>query len=160
MHSVFSSGGKSRWRAKAIPRMGERGGLHSKVVSVIRRYSALLMLPLVALLATGCEQVEQAASDAVDQAANAASEAVSQAASDLANAAVGEAVKQVCAPIQDGSIGPEEQELLGGLVSAADAAGVPAEITGPMSQIAESGDQIPADTIASMQQACDEYSAQ
>jgi hypothetical protein len=118
------------------------------------------MLPLVALLATGCEQVEQAASDAVDQAANAASEAVSQAASDLANAAVGEAVKQVCAPIQDGSIGPEEQELLGGLVSAADAAGVPAEITGPMSQIAESGDQIPADTIASMQQACDEYSAQ
>jgi hypothetical protein len=117
------------------------------------------MLPLVALLATGCAQVEQAASDAVDQAANSASEAVNQAASNLANAAVGEAVKQVCAPIQDGSIGPKEKEMLGGLVSAADAAGVPAEITGPMSQIAESGDQIPADALASMQQACDNNGA-
>ncbi|MET1156109.1 hypothetical protein [Arthrobacter sp.] len=126
---------------------------------MIRRYSALLMLPLVALVATGCGQIEQAASDASDQAADAASEAVSQAASDLANAAVGEAVKQACAPIRDGSIGAEEQQLLGGLVTGADAAGVPAEITGPMSQIAESGDQIPAEAVASMQKACDDYSA-
>lgn len=117
------------------------------------------MLPLVALVATGCGQIEQAASDAADQAANAASEAVSQAASDLANAAVGEAVKQACAPIRDGNIGAEDKQLLGGLVSAADAAGVPAEITGPMSQIAESGDQVPTETVAAMQEACDNYSA-
>ncbi|MEE2570103.1 hypothetical protein V1638_11950 [Pseudarthrobacter sp. J64] len=98
-------------------------------------------LPLALLLA-GCS-VQDAAENAV-----------SDAASKVTTAAADEVRNQVCALVEDGLVSLGEQELLGGLVGAAESAGIPAEITTPMRQIADAGDQVPEDSVKNLQDAC------
>ena len=56
--------------------------------------------------------------------------------------------------MEDGLVSVSDKALLAGLVSAADAAGVPAEITTPLGQIAEAGDQVPAESVDALTEAC------
>jgi hypothetical protein len=107
-----------------------------------RRHAALSAVPLI-LLVAGCGSVQEAAGNAANEAA-----------SKVATAATDSVRKQVCAVVEDGLVSASDKALLGGLVSAADAAGVPAEITTPLGEIAEAGDQVPADSINALTKAC------
>jgi hypothetical protein len=95
------------------------------------------------LLLTGCGAVGEAAG-------NAASDAASKAAS----AAAQELNRQICAVVQDGLVSASDKQVLEGLVSAARTAGVPTEITTPLGQIAEAGDQVPAGSVQALRDAC------
>jgi hypothetical protein len=107
-----------------------------------RRLAVLSAVPLMLLLA-GCGAVEEAASNAA-----------SDAASKVATAAAEEVNRQICAVVQDGLVSMEDKQVLGGLVSAARTAGVPAEITTPLGQIAEAGDQVPSESVQALRDAC------
>lgn len=107
-----------------------------------RRLAALSTVPLMLLLA-GCGSVQ-----------NAAETAASDAASQVATAAADEAKKQACAIVEDGLVSVEDKALLGGLVSAAETAGVPSDITTPLGQIAKAGDQAPAESVTALKEAC------
>src|SRR4029453_4064167 len=109
--------------------------------------ATLSAVPLFLLLA-GCGSVEEAAG-------NAASEAASK----VATAAAEEVNKQICALVQGGLGSVGENEVLGGLVTAARTAGVPAEITTPLNQIAEAGDDVPAESVQALKEACSAYSS-
>lgn len=101
-------------------------------------------LPLAALLLlTGCDAVGEAAGGAA-----------SEAASKVASAAADEVNRQVCAVVEDGLVSASDKQVLGGLVDAAATAGLPTEITTPMRQIAESGDQVPSDSVQALKDAC------
>src|SRR5512141_92474 len=106
------------------------------------RLAALSAAALIVVL-TGCGQVQDAAE-----------KAVSDGASQVATAAADQVKGQVCALVEDGLVSVKDKELLGGLVAGADTAGVPAEITTPLRQIAESGDQVPSDSVKALQDAC------
>jgi hypothetical protein len=107
-----------------------------------RRLAVLSAVPLMLLLA-GCGAVEEAAGNAA-----------SDAASKVATAAAEEVNRQICAVVQDGLVSVEDKQALGGLVSAARTAGVPAEITRPLGQIAEAGDQVPSESVQALKDAC------
>ena len=107
-----------------------------------RRLAALSAVPMLLLL-SACGAVEEAAG-------NAASEAASK----VASAAAEEVNRQICAVIQDGMVSVEEKQVLGGLVSAARTAGVPTEITTPLGEIAEAGDQVPSESVQALKDAC------
>ena len=107
-----------------------------------RRLAALSAAPLLLLLA-GCGAVEEAAGNAV-----------SDAASKVASEGAAEVNRQICAVVQDGLVSVEDKQLLAGLVSAASTAGVPAEITTPLGQIAEAGDEVPAESVQALKDAC------
>jgi len=102
---------------------------------------------VVTVLLTGCGEVQDAATGA-------ASGAASSAATAAARAAAREAQQQVCSRVQDGQVSAQDQQVLAGLVAAAKAAGVPAEITGPLDQVAQSGDQPPAQAVDALREAC------
>lgn len=108
-----------------------------------RRLATLSTIPLVLLLATGCSAVEEAAGNAA-----------SDAASKVATAAADEVRRQICTIVQDGLVTVEDKQVLGGLVSAAQAAGVPADITTPLGRIAGAADQAPAESVQDLQEAC------
>jgi hypothetical protein len=107
-----------------------------------RRLAALSAVPLLLLLA-GCGAVEEAAGNAA-----------SDAASKVASAGAAEVNRQICAVVQDGLVSVEDKQVLAGLVSVASTAGVPAEITTPLGQIAEAGDQVPAESVQALKDAC------
>lgn len=106
------------------------------------RLTALSTIPLLLVLA-GCASVQEAAESAA-----------SDAASKVATAAADEVTKQICAVIQDGLVSVEDKAALGGLVAAAETAGVPSDITTPLGQIAEAGDQVPAESVTALKEAC------
>ena len=103
-----------------------------------RRLFILVTVPVVTLLA-GCGQAKDAATDAASRAGN---------------AAAAEVKRQVCAPVQDGKISARDKQVLSGLVAAAKSAGLPAEITTPLSEIARAGDQAPAESVTALGKAC------
>jgi hypothetical protein len=104
--------------------------------------AALSAVPLLLVLG-GCGQVQDAAQ-----------QAASDAASGVANAAADEVKKQACSLIGDGMVSVQDKQVLGGLVSAAEAAGLPAEFTSPLRQIAQAGDQVPAESVNALKDAC------
>lgn len=109
----------------------------------MKKLAALsLLLPLTALL-VGCNQIEETAG-----------EIASDAASQVAGAAAEEVRSQVCSLVNDGNVSSEDKELLGGLVDAAETAGVPTEITDPLRDIAAAGDQVPAESVEALNEAC------
>jgi hypothetical protein len=107
-----------------------------------RRLAVLSAVPFL-LFTAGCGSVQEVAETTANDAA-----------SKVATAASDEVKKQVCAVVEDGLVSVQDKALLGGLVSAADAAGVPAEITTPLGQIAEAGDQVPAESVTALTEAC------
>ncbi|MET3919323.1 hypothetical protein [Arthrobacter sp. UYEF20] len=107
-----------------------------------RTLTALSAATLLLMLA-GCGQVQDAAN-----------KAVSDGASQVASAAGSEVKKQACALVEDGLVSVKDKELLGGLVAGAETAGIPSDITTPLRQIAESGDQVPAESVQALRDAC------
>lgn len=107
-----------------------------------RRLAALSAVPLLLFIA-GCGTVQEAAQTAA-----------SDTASKVASAAAAEVRKQICTVAEDGLVSVSDKALLGGLVSAAATAGLPSDITTPLGQIAASGDQVPADSVAALKEAC------
>ncbi len=106
-----------------------------------RRLAALSAAALMVML-SACGQVQQAA------------EKVTDGASQVATAAGSEIKKQACSLVEDGLVSVQDKKALAGLVSGARGAGVPAEITTPLQQIADSGDQVPADSVKALRDAC------
>ncbi len=109
----------------------------------MKRTLTALSAATLLLMLTGCGQVQDAAN-----------KAVSDGASQVATAAGGEVKKQVCTLVEDGLVSVQDKELLGGLVAGAETAGVPSDITTPLRQIAESGDQVPAESVKALQDGC------
>lgn len=107
-----------------------------------RRLSVLSAVPLMFLLAA-CGSVQDSTEKVADDAASKA-----------ARSAADQVKSQVCTIVQDGVVSAEEKALLGGLVSASKTAGVPSEIATPLGQIAASPDQVPAESVTALQQAC------
>ena len=107
----------------------------------------LFLALALATLVGGCGQVQDAATGA-------ASDAASQAASQVGKAAADQVKAQICTRVQDGQVSAQDKQVLSGLVSAAKAAGVPAEITTPLEQVAQSGDQAPAEAVDALKNAC------
>lgn len=101
------------------------------------------MLTSAAVALSGCAQIEETAGDIA-----------SDAASQVAGAAAEEVRSQVCNVIDDGAVSAADQEFLGGLVDAAETAGVPDEITGPLRDIAAAGDQVPEESVEALNEAC------
>lgn len=109
----------------------------------MKKLAALsLFLPLAALL-VGCNQIEETAG-----------EIASDAASQVAGAAAEEVRSQICSLVDDGKVSAEDKQLLGGLVDAAETAGVPAQIIDPLRDIAAAGDQVPAESVDALNEAC------
>lgn len=98
-------------------------------------------LPL-ALLVGGCS-VQEAAENAAGDAA-----------SKVATAAADEVRGQVCAVVEDSLVSLGEKQVLSGLLGAAESAGLPADFTAPMRQIAGAGDQVPEDSVNNLKEAC------
>lgn len=90
----------------------------------------------------GCSQVEETAG-----------EIVGDAASEVAGAAADEVRSQVCRLVSDG-VSEEDRAVLGGLVDAAESAGLPADIVDPLRDIAEAGDQVPTEAVDQLNEAC------
>jgi hypothetical protein len=107
-----------------------------------QRLAALAAASLLIML-TGCGQVQDAANKAVNDGASA-----------VATAAAGEVKKQACTLVEDGLVSVKDKELLAGLVAGAEKAGVPSDITTALRQIAASGDQVPADSVNALKDAC------
>ena len=104
--------------------------------------AALSFAALVVVL-TGCGQVQ-----------GAAEKAVSDGASQVGTAAADQVKGQICGLVEDGLVSVKDKELLGGLVAGAETAGVPSEITTPLRQIAEAGDQVPTESVTALKDAC------
>lgn len=94
-------------------------------------------------LLVGCGQAREAATGA-------ANDAVSQ----VGKTTAAEVQRQICAPVKDGQISAQDKQVLTGLVSTATSLGVPKQITTPLGEIAKSGDQVPADSVAALEKAC------
>ncbi|MGO4805446.1 hypothetical protein AB4089_09985 [Arthrobacter sp. 2MCAF15] len=109
----------------------------------MKRRLATLAAATALIALSGCGQVQGAAEKAVNDGA-----------SQVAAAAGSEVKKQACALVKDGLVSVKDKELLGGLVAGAETAGTPAEITTPLRQIADSGDQVPAESVKALQDAC------
>jgi hypothetical protein len=120
------------------------------------RIAALTLAPLVSavLLVSGCSSVEQAASDAANEVAQAGKDAANQAASDIAQAGKDELMRQVCKPVKDGTISASDQELISGLLSGAEAAGVRSDVVTQLREVAQAGDKVPSSVVKSMQDSC------
>src|SRR4051794_17776767 len=121
-----------------------------------RRIAALTLAPLVSviLLVSGCGTVEQAASNAADQVAQAGKDAANQAASDIATAGKDELMRQACKPVKDGTISASDKELIAGLLSGAEAAGVRSDVVAQLREVAQAGDKVPSSVVKAMQDSC------
>jgi uncharacterized lipoprotein len=109
----------------------------------MRRSAALLLAVPLAIVLAGCSQVQDAVTGAAKDAA-----------SQAAQAAAAEVMNQVCAPLRDGVVSAADVQLFGALVSTAQAAGLDAQFLGPLEQIAGAGDQVPADAVTALLEAC------
>jgi hypothetical protein len=106
------------------------------------RLPALALVPALLLIA-GCSQAEEAVQNAA-----------SSAASGVANAAAEQVKGQICALLEDGVVSASDKAVLAGLVTGAETAGVPAEITNPLKEIADAGDAVPSESVKQLQEAC------
>lgn len=112
------------------------------------RLRALALVPTLlaaGLLAAGCSE------DAVrEQAEGLASQAAGS-----ASAAAADALReQLCQVVEDANISSSDITALRGLVDAADAAGVDAEVLDPVREIVDAGQSAPADAVQRLDEAC------
>ncbi|MEO5780036.1 hypothetical protein [Arthrobacter oryzae] len=110
----------------------------------MKKILAVLTAATFLIVLGGCGQVQDAAEKAVNDGA-----------SQVATAAAGEIKKQACSVAGDGLISLQDKKLLGGLVAGAESAGVASDITAALRQISDSGDQVPAEALTALQNACD-----
>ncbi len=61
---------------------------------------------------------------------------------------------QICSPLQDRQLSAQERQVLSDLLSAAKAAGLPAEFVTPLEEIARAGDQVSGDSVTALLKAC------
>src|SRR5687767_3572672 len=96
-------------------------------------------------LLAGCsgQEVQERAEDVVSDAAGSAS-----------SAAVSAVRDQICRVVADNDVSATDAELLRGLVEGGEAAGVDEAVLDPARRIAEAGDQLPADAVTELRQAC------
>ncbi|WP_336648343.1 hypothetical protein [Microbacterium sp. MMO-10] len=101
------------------------------------RRSLLPVLAIAPLLAAlvGCAQLQNVADSA-------------------GKAATDEITRQICAPLKDGVITTQDQQALGALVTTAKAAGIGGELLTSLEEVANAGDQIPAQAVSSLLKAC------
>lgn len=109
----------------------------------MKSHLAALSAAALLVMLTGCGQVQGAAEKAVNDGA-----------SQVATAAADQVKGKVCALVEDGLVSVKDKELLGGLMAGAETAGVPSDITTPLRQIADSGDQVPAASVTALKDAC------
>lgn len=109
----------------------------------MKRFPTAVAIAVLVLVGGGCSQVKDAAVGAA-----------SQAASQAGKAAADEVKRQICATVQDGQISAQDKQVLSGLVSAAKSAGLPVQVTAPLNQIAQSGDQVPTESVTQLRNAC------
>ncbi|MGJ9403928.1 hypothetical protein [Arthrobacter sp. KK5.5] len=107
-----------------------------------------ILLAAAGLGLVGCAQAEDAVRDAASGAVDQASEAASEAAGSGREALIA----QLCKPVEDGKVSAEDVRLLGGLLDAGRAAGLPDEILDPAQGLADSGDQAGGETTADLEQ--------
>jgi hypothetical protein len=107
-----------------------------------RSLAALTVIPLFVVL-TACSQVEEGAQNVV-----------SSAVSGVADAAADQVKGQICALVEDGLVSVQDKQVLTGLVSGAETAGVSNQITKPLKEIAAAGDQIPEESVTELKKAC------
>lgn len=112
-----------------------------------QRIASLALVLALPLSLGACSQVQEEASSA-------ASDAASQGAAKVAGSAKDELRKQICQRVADGQVSAQDKQVLSGLVSSAASAGVPADITEPLGQIADSGDKAPAEAVSKLKKAC------
>lgn len=106
---------------------------------------ASVLASVAAFLLAGCS-----GDDVREQAEGLASEAA-----ESASAAAGSVVQdQICRVVEDSDVNAGDVELLKGLVEGAEAAGVDDAIIQPARRIAESGDQVPAEAVSELEEAC------
>ena len=121
--------------------------------------TALAVPALAALLLTGCGAAEDLAQGAQDAAADKASEvaegAQSAAASKASELAADAVRTQVCNLVKDGSLSAADAQALEGLIPAAEAAGVPAEVLDIARTVADEGTSAAQGQVDDLQaQAC------
>jgi hypothetical protein len=112
------------------------------------RLAVIALAAALPLSLGACSQIQ-------DTATSAASTAASQAKSKATAAARDEARRQICQRVSDGQVSAQDKQVLSGLVTGAESQGVPAEITEPLRQIADSGDQVPVEAATKLKKACD-----
>lgn len=101
--------------------------------------------PLTAgvLLLAGCGAAEDAVQGAADAAKSEAADQASKAADSAKSAAAEQArqavTDQICAIVGDGTVSGPDLNRLRGLVTAAETAGVPADLTTPVRELVDAG---------------------
>lgn len=106
------------------------------------RFALLALIP-VAFALSSCAQLEESAS-----------EIASDAASQFAESTADELRTRACRLVEDGSVSLADQQFLSDLVGSAETAGLPAKFTEPLREIAAAGDDVPRDSIESLQNSC------
>ncbi|MBG6180901.1 hypothetical protein [Arthrobacter sp. CAN_A1] len=106
------------------------------------RLAILVLLPAAVLLAS-CSQLEETATGIATDAA-----------SQVAEAAADEVRGQACLLVEDGLVSVKDQQVLTGLVTSAETAGVPADFLDPLREVAQAGDEVPQESVESLQDRC------
>ncbi|MBG6190087.1 hypothetical protein IWX64_001021 [Arthrobacter sp. CAN_A212] len=107
-----------------------------------QRLAVLTLIP-AAFVLSSCAQLEESASGIA-----------SDAASQFAEATADELRGQACRLVEDGTVSLADQQFLSEMVESAATAGLPAEFTEPLSEIAAAGDDVPRDSVESLQNSC------
>ena len=95
------------------------------------------------VLLAGCGQAEEAVQNAA-----------SSAASGVANAAAEQVKGQICALLEDGLVSASDKAALDRACGRRRNGRRSAEITGPLAEIAQAGDQVPSESVKQLQKAC------
>lgn len=111
------------------------------------RFATIALAAALPLSLGACSQMQ-------DTASSAASTAASQARSKAESAAKDELNRQICQRVTDGKVSAQEKQALSGLVSRAESAGVPVDITTALRAIADSGGQVSVEKAGELKKAC------
>lgn len=98
---------------------------------------------LIVVAVSGCSQVKSTASGVAKSAASGAEQSA-------ANALKG----QICKRVQQLNISARDKQVLGGLLPAAKAAGLPPQMIAGLHQVAESGNKPAAQSVKALRRAC------
>jgi Na+-transporting methylmalonyl-CoA/oxaloacetate decarboxylase gamma subunit len=110
---------------------------------VLRRFAMTAILVILVVLVCGCSQVKGAAAGVAKSAASHAEKA-----------AANVVRRQICGRVQQVNVSARDKQVLAGLLPAANAAGLPPQITTVLHQIAASGNKPLGQSVKELRQAC------